>query len=444
MARQKFILQIRTGETFLYRKGGTESQVFEIRLCEKIVDKSLFVALRQAYNRFPYFNSRLREIDGKIYLVRNEVTPTPQRTRRLRPLGSYATQGNVLDVTIWDNSIFVSFHHGMCDGRGVMPFIRTLLYLYFNDLYPKKSFNVPGLRLPGEPFLETELSDPVTEGNFRFDPEKVFRVDKTAFPIPLVNSAERNDGKSWRYEFSFANEDVMRLCKANGCTPPILVAILMQRAVIALNPSAVEPILCNMVCDWRESIGLPDTFRNCVTSIYLPLAIEEKELPLSELGPRFRTLVAEQKKTDSARCSASAMIILSDGLSKLQSYDEKAATIEKFVSRPTDSFVLSYTGQARLGDLEQYVESIHVYSSGVRDFFLQMSAVNGKLIIDMVQPFLDSDYADAFAAECKKEGLACSRTGLIAFSTPKDRFISYRTLWEAIAGGWQNLMKKAH
>ncbi|MBQ6653614.1 MAG: hypothetical protein IJM81_09550 [Prevotella sp.] len=308
-----------------------------------------------------------------------------------------------------------------------------MLYLYFKERYPKQEFSVPDLRLPGESMMETELADPVTEGNFSFDPEKVFKVDRNAYPIPEVHEAKPSNGTSWRYEFSFGNDEVMRLCKANGCTPPILASILMQRAILALNPSADKPVLCSLACDWREAIGLPDTFRNCVTSIYLPFTEDEKGEPLSEVGPKFRSLVKAQKEIDSARAGASVMTMLSGALSKMNTFDEKAAMVEKFTSNPVDSFVLSYTGQAKLGDLEQYIDSIHVYSSGVHDFFLQMTAVGNRITIDMVQPFPEPHYADAFGAECSKEGLDYTRSEAIPFSTPKDKFRRYRTLWEILS-----------
>jgi hypothetical protein len=69
MARPKFNLQIRTGETFLYRKRGTESQVFEVRLREQVVDKSLFSALRQAYGLRTTVAVFVNQLINKIILV---------------------------------------------------------------------------------------------------------------------------------------------------------------------------------------------------------------------------------------------------------------------------------------------------------------------------------------------------------------------------------------
>ena len=74
---ERFKLKIRAGETFLYRKGGTESQVFEVRMKENIHHNSLYRASRLAYKRYPYFKSRFKVIDGSVYLCENIITPSP-------------------------------------------------------------------------------------------------------------------------------------------------------------------------------------------------------------------------------------------------------------------------------------------------------------------------------------------------------------------------------
>ena len=129
----KFKLKIRAGETFLYRKDGTESQVFEIRMKSNVNSFCITRAAKIAYKRYPYFKSRFKTIDGSVYLCENVVSPAPARIRKLRPLGGSTTANNLLDITFHKNRIFISFHHAMCDGRGIMQFIKTLL---FYDRFP--------------------------------------------------------------------------------------------------------------------------------------------------------------------------------------------------------------------------------------------------------------------------------------------------------------------
>lgn len=175
-----------------------------------------------------------------------------------------------------------------------------------------------------------------------------------------------------------------------------------------------------MSFDWRDSINVPNTFRNCVSSIYLPYGTNEEKMQLNELGSHFRNLIARQKETDSARCSASVMKMMSDMLDGLGSYEKKQEVVSGFTSRPINSFICSYTGKADMGDAEKYMESMHAYSSGTKGISLQMMSVADTFSVDFLQNFPDKTYVDAFFDEAKKLGLVPDCSEVIPFTTPKD------------------------
>lgn len=417
---RRFKLKIRAGETFLYRKGGTESQVFEIRMKSNINFDKLIKAAKLTYKRYPYFKSRFKVEDGNVYLCENLFSPPPARVKKLRPLGGSTTNKNLVDITFYKSVIFISFHHAMCDGRGIMKFIKTLMFYYLNLQYPHNNIRIPGVMLYGEGLLDGETADPVNDGNLSFDRSKVYQADRSAYALPEVQSGTKSGGESWRYELIFNVHEVMKVCKANNCTPAILMTILMQRGVKVVNPDAEEPILCSMSCDWRESIELPNTFRNCVSSIYLPYGTAEEQMTTAELGTHFRELVARQKEVDSARCSASVMKIMSDMLDAQGSYEKKQELVSGFVSKPINTFICSYTGRADMGDAERYMESMHAYSSGTKGVSLQMMSVADTFSVDFLQNFPSKSYVDAFLAEAAKLGLEAGCSEVIQFTTPKD------------------------
>ena len=418
---KRFKLKIRAGETFLYREGGTESQVFELRMKTNIVHAHLERAARLAYRRFPYFKSRFKIKDGSVYLCSKFFSPPPQRAKKLRPLGGMATNKNLLDITYYKNYLYISFHHAMCDGRGIMQFIKTLMYYYLNFKYPYNNVRIPDVRLWGEGFLPNEFADPVEKGHFDFDPSKVYKADRTAFAIPQVQTGAEAGSDSWRYELVFDVHEVMKVCKATNATPAILMTILMHKAVKNLNPQADKPILCSMSCDWRECIGLPNTFRNCVTSIYLPYGNEEEKMNLADLSTHYRALIAKQKQPDSARSSASVMKYMSDMLDSLGSIEKKQEMVKNFTSKPIDSFICSYTGKANMGDAEKYITEMHVYSSGTKGISLQMMSVADTFTVDFLQNFPDKLYVDEFMKMAEKLNLSFRCSELIKYRTPKDR-----------------------
>lgn len=417
---RRFKLKIRAGETFLYRKGGTESQVFEIRMKSSVNYNCLTRAAKLAYKRYPYFKSHFVVEDENVYLCENLFSPPPARAKRLRPLGGSTTNKNLIDITFFRNVIYISFHHAMCDGRGIMRFIKTLMYYYLNFKYPHNNVRIPGVMLVGEGFMKGETADPVNDGDFSFDKENVYKADRSAFAIPEVQSGEEAGGDSWRYELVFDVNELMKVCRANNSTPAILMTIFMQKGVKALNPEAAEQVLCSMSCDWRDSIGVPNTFRNCVSSIYLPYAEKEQAMDMCELGSHFRQLIARQKENDSARCSAGVMKMMSDMLDSLGTYEKKQEVVAGFTSRPINSFICSYTGKADMGDAEKYIDSMHAYSSGTKGISLQMMSVGDTFSVDFLQNFPDKLYVDAFLIEAAKLGLKAECSEMIKYRTPKD------------------------
>lgn len=214
-----------------------------------------------------------------------------------------------------------------------------------------------------------------------------------------------------------------------------------MKGIKAVNHDAAEQILCNMSCDWRESIDLPNTFRNCVSSIYLPYGTPEQEMAMPELGTHFRALISKQKETDSARCSASVMKMMSDMLDSLGSYEKKVETVSGFTSRPINSFICSYTGKTNMGDAEKYIESIHVYSSGTKGISLQMMSVGDTFTVNLQQNFPDDTYAKAFLTEASKMGLTVNCSDVIAYITPKGHTANTNFI-KSLAGFFKRIIQR--
>ena len=79
--------RIRSGQSYLYKLHGMESEVIEVRFQNGVWGSHLNVALHETMKRYPYFNTRLIEKEGDFYIVQNDIAPVARRTRRLYRLG---------------------------------------------------------------------------------------------------------------------------------------------------------------------------------------------------------------------------------------------------------------------------------------------------------------------------------------------------------------------
>ena len=164
--------KIRSGQSYLYKRYGMESEVMEVRFKDKITGAFLNQALLTAMKRYPYFNTKLVEKDGDFYIVQNEQSMIARRTKKLARLGHISCGYHLIDIIYYGYSIYISFHHALCDGRGVMPFIETLIYYYCDLKYGRKP--VPeGVRLADDPLLPGETDEPFLQ-EYDFDGKKMF------------------------------------------------------------------------------------------------------------------------------------------------------------------------------------------------------------------------------------------------------------------------------
>lgn len=409
--------KIRSGQSYLYKKYGMESEVVEIRFKKKVVGSFLSQALLAAGKRYPYFNTKLLEKDGDFYIVQNDQAMIARRTQKLARLGHIGCGYHLVDITYYGYSIYVSFHHALCDGRGIKPFIETLIYYYCQAKYGKKP-KPDGVRLENDPLLDGETADPFTE-KYDYDGDKEFvSLSRDAFFIPENVAVEEKT--NYRYELKLPHGRFMEVCKANNATPVILLSLLMSKGIAALYPDYDKPINANIATDIREALDVPNTFKNCVKSMILPYSREFSALSLREQATEHRELLKKQRDRDYCRKEANAMMGLSDKLDALGSFEEKQKIMSFFEGMTLNTYIISYLGQFALGENAQYIESMHLYNSGTTGLGINMISCGEYFVLDFKQNFPSDKYVKAFSKELKKLNIPYELGERIEFITPED------------------------
>ncbi len=412
--------KIRSGQSYLYKLHGMESEVLEIRFAKKVHGSPLNRALTETMRRYPYFSTRLIEKGGDFYIVQNDVSPVARKTKTLAALGGAQCGYHLIDITYFERSVYLSFHHALCDGRGVKPFAETLVWYYCKFAYGNEK-TIEGVRLAGEPLLPGETDDPFLE-TYDYDTTKNFiSLPRDAFSLP--ESAEPSDGADYRFEASIPHDEFMAACKRENATPVILLSLLVSRAVAEVCPDYDKPINANIATDMRKELGHPNTFKNCVKSIILPYGRDFAALSTKAQATRYRELLNAQRDRDYCRREADAMLALFDKLDSLPSYEEKRKIMAFFEGMLLNTYVVSYLGQFVLGDNAQYIESIHLYNSGTAGLGVNMIACGEKFVLDFKQSFTSERYVAAFLSQAEKEGLHFEAGERIEFTTPTDKLL---------------------
>lgn len=417
--------KIRSGQAYLYRDGGIRSTVLDIRMKDKIRGDLLRRALDRTMERYPYFTSKLVEKNGDFYITDNPLSIAFAKSDKLRALGSMTVNYHLIDVTYLDKKICVAFYHALCDGRGIMPFIDTLIY-YYCCLKYNKTFDAAGIRLAGEELLPGETTEPFGDSKYEIGDTPMPEIMKDGYALPEHKKEVSN---YYRYEINIKRDQFMAVAKENNATPAILIALLASKSIKKIHPDADKPIVCSMASDMRKELELENTHKNCVSSLYLPYTEAIEEMPVNEQATMYRKIIKEQKQPDVVRSGANMQIGLSDKLDQLETLEEKKQMQSFFNDFCINTFIISYLGQVQLGEREKYVDSVHLYSSGTRGLILNMVSAGEYITVDMLQSFESEQYANAFLQSLDEIGLEYNASERIEFATTCDK--TY------ITGKWQ-------
>ncbi len=402
---------------YLYRENGMESEIIEVRFKKKINIGNLYNAVTQTLQYYPYFKKGVKEKKGVFKLVDNERPFMIKKTKRFHKLGGKETNYHLLDFTYYENSIFIAFHHALCDGRGIKPFIERLICLYCFITY-NEPFIETGKRIIGTMMSKDEVIDPLSKGLYDTDIVPNPEIIKDGFELPEQKEIDTN--MHLRYEVILDRDEFVKYSKDHKASPAILVAIIVQKAINNLNENIDKPIVCSMASDNREALGLTETYKNCVSSIYLPYKEEMKDMKISEISEIYRSMIKAQKDVNYVRSNVNNMVKLAQKIESIIDFEERKKMLSFFSTIKINSFVLSYPGAMNIGKCDKYLSDIHLYSTSSNDFTLNIMSIGDTVSLDIEQCFINSKYIKEICNILGSMGLTFELNGPILFDTPKD------------------------
>ncbi|WP_314068497.1 hypothetical protein [uncultured Vagococcus sp.] len=409
--------KIKTGQCYLYRENGYESMVIDITLKKQIEHEALKDAFSLTIQRFDYLSCKLKEVAGDFYLEQNSLPFVIRNSPNHIPLGGKEANEHLIDVHFHDKTLYIDYHHGLCDGKGILPFVRSLLYHYISITTGEK-LSINNNYTESSSYLLNETKEP---GNLILSPLKHTQKEYTGvYSIPLASEQASRLTHSYRREVSIDSSSLLSFAKNHNATPAIAIAILFSEAIANTdNLTNSETVICNLAVDLRDGVGLNNTFKNCVSTAKLPYIASNQD-SYEKLAENNRELIANFKKEENINYQLNTIISLSNHLDGIEGFTNKQQTLSIFNNLLSDTFILSYIGQMDLGDIDQYVHSVHTYSSGTRGLSIEMIALKEKFYLDIMQSFSNEKYIEAFLQLLKDNSINYDSLTLKKYSTPKD------------------------
>lgn len=414
--------KITSGQSFLYRQNGAPSMVIDIRLTNDIDAAYLQQSVYKSLQRYPYLTSQLVEKDANYYLSKNDRPLIVAETDQLRALGSDEVNQHLIDVTFSEKTIFIAYHHAIADGRGIMPFVETLLYYYLgykSNTWPE----IEHINLSDDTMSEDEMLEPLEnlESQPISETNKMPDLNHRGYQL-LETKGQDATKSSYRYEIVLDQESFMTYAKKHNATPAIAVAIIMAQAIQKAYPDFELPIVAHMASDLRLGVTNQNTFRNCVGSIALPVnqpIVDDEDF--TAVATEFRNLIKQSKQISNLRANVNQMANLFEKLDSLPTIEAKQQMLSFFENILLNTFIISYSGQTKLGELEQYIDEMHTYMSGTNGLSIEMLAINGGISVDILQSFESDVYVKGFTDILAANNIDFKINDTVLFEVPNDK-----------------------
>ena len=101
----------------------------------------LMHGLKQTYDRMPFLNKKVLEVQGKIVTIDNVIAPPPMMKNPDRRT-SMRRMKDMIGVSYWKNKLSIEYREDMCSSEDITTFVQYLIedYLYFRHPFMKITF----------------------------------------------------------------------------------------------------------------------------------------------------------------------------------------------------------------------------------------------------------------------------------------------------------------
>ena len=98
----------------------------------------LMHGLKQTYDRMPFLNKKVLEVQGKIVTIDNVIAPPPMMKKPDRRTGMRRMK-DMIGVSYWKDKLSIEYREDMCSSEDITTFVQYLIedYLHFRHPFMK-------------------------------------------------------------------------------------------------------------------------------------------------------------------------------------------------------------------------------------------------------------------------------------------------------------------
>ena len=348
--------------------------------------------------RFPYFYVKAAYKGGDLTTVPNELPMTVRNTWEPIRLNSKESNYHLAAWKYEGNRLAFEIPHDLTDGAGVMPYIRSAMFLYLSRA-TGISFDPAGFRLPGDEIPESEIGDPFEDLDTKAVEAPLYRKKPIPDCFHLFNGMDIDKRV---FYLKLPEEQVMKYCRSNDASPNVLFSVFLAKATRRYDPSSEKPITIFVAVDHKAILGNHDNYRLFAGNNILEFP---KGMDLNDIT-KTCTMVRGQ------------LIIQAQPENSLWEIKERKQMLlpPPSLEIPQASFSVSYPKNTSFGPLDPYIREIYIVTTlmPISDILCEVTCINHSFFLAFMQPFSSTEFLECFLDELRMAEIPCE----LLFSEP--------------------------
>lgn len=374
-----------------------------VRFDEEIDGEALRNAFEYAMKRYPYLRLKLVKGCFSDHLEYNEAPLVVLNTSEALTLGGEQTNGHLLALSYKRRSIYVNNSHGIFDGRGRAPFMRTLIYYYcllrYDEPVEMENVNLEDSEIDPEEYREPFMQK--LPKHRRFGPGvsmpkamKLSKMGLVKMSDPLIHCMRIDE------------KELMAWCKQHDATPNVAIAIMMNRAIHKLHPESKLPVGASVNCDLRATLNAPKSHWSLIFLLNLFYDKKIAKLDISDQCTVYRGSLIMQSDPD----------VLANATSVSKMFYSLVYHVPKplkqlfckimfpILKKPT-TFAVSYAGKTTYGSCDKHIRGLYPECNCGYEMNIEITVAGGYFLLDISQMWKEDVYYEAFRCELEANGL---------------------------------------
>ena len=352
-------------------------------------------------DRFPYYYVKVAIKENDLFPVPNPLPMTVRNT--WNPINFNSEESN-FHLAAWKyegKRLAFEVSHSLTDGAGVLPYIKSALYLYLSRK-TGVNFASEGFRLPGDVIPESETGNPYTGLDIDGAEAPLYTKPPTEDFYRLNTGADRDQRI---FYIKLSESQLMQYCKDYDGSPNAFLSVMFARAVRRYDPASEKTVSIAVAIDHKAMLGNHNNYRMGANVVEMDFPKSRSLDDLMKTCTVARGQVMLQAQPENSLWAMKQKKALYAKMDQIP-LEMKLGMIAKAAGSPRWSISISYANSRSFGPLDPYIDELYMLAEpGVSDFMCEIACINHSFFLTIMQNYSSHAFVKVFLDELVSVGI---------------------------------------